>query len=196
MLKTISALATATALAAAPAFAGNVSETPSEPVINTPAPMPAAPRSPNWTGFYGGAQAGYGSVDTNRSGSDEDIIGGVTGGYDYDFGQWVVGGGVDYDFADIDAGANNSLEEVFRAKARAGYKIGRGLLYGTGGYALANTGTAGTDDGWFVGGGYEHMITEQFSVGAEALYHEFDSFNNSGTDIDATTVQARALFRF
>jgi hypothetical protein len=40
------------------------------------------------------------------------------------------------------------------------------------------------------------MITEQFSVGAEALYHEFDSFNNSGTDIDATTVQARALFRF
>ncbi|MGX0878141.1 outer membrane immunogenic protein [Roseovarius sp. MBR-154] len=196
MLKTISALATATALVTAPAFAGNVSEPAPEPVINRPAPVPAAPTSPNWTGFYGGGQLGYGSVDTSTSGSDEDIIGGFTGGYDYDFGQWVVGGGLDYDFADIDAGANNALEEVFRAKARAGYKIGQGLLYGTGGYALASTETAGTDDGWFVGGGYEHMITEQFSVGAEALYHEFDSFNNSGTDIDATTVQARALFRF
>jgi opacity protein-like surface antigen len=196
MLKTTTALAAVTALLAAPAFAGNVSEPAPEPVIDTPAPVPAAPASPNWTGFYGGAQLGFGSVDTSVSGADEDIIGGFTGGYDYDFGQWVVGGGLDYDFADIDAGPNNALEEVFRAKARAGYKIGQGLLYGTGGYAIANTQTAGTDDGWLIGAGYEHMITDQFSVGAEALYHEFDSFNNSGADVDATTVQARALFRF
>jgi opacity protein-like surface antigen len=150
----------------------------------------------DWTGFYGGLQAGIGITDTNRSGSDEDVIGGFTLGYDHEFGQWVLGGGLDYDFADIDAGPNNSLEEIFRVKARGGYKIGRGLLYGTGGYAVANTETAGTDDGWFIGGGYEYMVSDQFSVGTEALYHEFDSFNNSGTDIDTTTIQVRAIYRF
>ena len=40
------------------------------------------------------------------------------------------------------------------------------------------------------------MVSDQFSVGAEALYHEFDSFNNSGTDIDTTTIQVRAIYRF
>jgi len=150
----------------------------------------------DWTGFYGGVQAGIGIADTDISGSDTDIIGGFTLGYDHDFGQWVIGGGLDYDFADIDAGPNNALDEIFRVKARGGYKIGRGLLYGTGGYAVANTETAGTDDGWFIGGGYEYMVSDQFSVGAEALYHEFDSFNNTGTDIDTTTIQVRALYRF
>ena len=80
MLKTTTALAAVSALLAAPAFAGNVSEPAPEPVIDTPAPVPAAPASPNWTGFYGGGQLGFGSVDTSVSGADEDIIGGFTGG--------------------------------------------------------------------------------------------------------------------
>ncbi|MDT8326555.1 MAG: porin family protein [Roseovarius sp.] len=152
--------------------------------------------SANWTGFYGGVQAGIGFVDTNRSGNDEDIMGGFTLGYDHDFGQWVLGGALDYDFADIDAGPNNAIENIFRIKGRAGYKIDRGLFYGTGGYAIADTDTAGRDDGWFLGGGYEFMVSDQFSVGTEVLYHEFDSVNNSGTDIEATTLQIRAIYRF
>ena len=80
---------------------------------------------------------------------------------------------------------------MFRAKLRAGPKIGRGLLYGTGGYAWADTDNIGSDDGWFIGAGYEHRVTDQFSLGGELLYHEFD-----GGDIDATTLQARATFRF
>lgn len=174
-------------------------DTPS--VAGTPMAVSSQSRPPfggtvDWTGFYGGVQAGIGFVDTNRSGTDEDIMGGFTLGYDHDFGQWVLGGALDYDFADIDAGPNNAIEEIFRVKARAGYKIDRGLLYGTGGYAIANTDTAGSDDGWFIGGGYEYMISDQFSLGTEVLYHEFDSFNNSGTDIDATTLQVRATYRF
>ena len=164
--------------------------------VSTQSRPPFGGTTVDWTGFYGGVQAGIGIADTNRSGSNTDIIGGFTAGYDHDFGQWVIGGALDYDFADIDAGPNNAVEEMFRVKARGGYKIGRGLLYGTGGYAIANTETAGTDDGWFLGGGYEYMVSDQFSVGAEALYHEFDSFNNSGTDIDTTTIQIRALYRF
>lgn len=40
------------------------------------------------------------------------------------------------------------------------------------------------------------MITETFSLGGEVLYHEFDNINNTPVDVDATTVQARATFRF
>lgn len=79
---------------------------------------------------------------------------------------------------------------------RGGYKIGRGLLYGTGGYAWADTDALNDDDGWFVGGGYEHLVTDNIAIGGEVLYHQFDDFGNTGADLDATTVQARATFRF
>ncbi|MBQ0751788.1 MAG: porin family protein [Roseovarius sp.] len=152
--------------------------------------------SANWTGFYLGGQLGFGSVDSDLSGNDEEVIGGFTLGYDYDFGRWVLGGALDYDFADITAGPGTSVEEIFRVKLRAGPKIGNGLLYGAAGWANADTDNAGSDDGWFIGAGYEYLISSQFSVGAEVLYHEFDNFNSTGTDIEATTAQIRATFRF
>ena len=61
---------------------------------------------------------------------------------------------------------------------------------------MADTDNLGDEDGWFAGGGYEYLVTDNVSVGGEVLYHEFDDFDNSGTDVDATTVQARATFRF
>lgn len=197
MLKTTTALMTATALMAAPAFAGNIQEPAAEPVIAAPV-APSVPTSPNWTGFYGGAQLGYGNVDTDLAGINGDgLIGGLIAGYDYDMGNnWVIGAGVDYDFADIDLGPAATLENIFRAKARAGYKIGNGLLYGTGGYAWADTDNVGDDDGYFIGAGYEHMLTQNLSLGAEVLYHQFDDFGTTGTDVEATTVQARASLRF
>ena len=197
MLKTTTALMTATALMAAPAFAGNIQEPAAEPVIAAPV-APPVPTSPNWTGFYGGAQLGYGNVDTDLAGINGDgLIGGLIAGYDYDYGNnWVVGVGLDYDLADIDLGAAASLEEVFRIKSRLGYKIGNGLLYGTGGYAWADTDNLGDDNGYFVGAGYEHMVTQNVSLGGEVLYHKFDNFGTAGVDVDATTVQARAAFRF
>jgi len=194
MFKTTTAIATVAAFMAAPALAGNVTEPAPEPVVAAP----PAPVTPDWTGFYGGGQLGWAWVDTNVGGVDgDDIIGGIVAGYDYDFGNWVVGGGLDYDFADVDlSGTNVALENVFRAKLRGGYKIGRGLAYGTGGYAYADTNNLGSDDGWFIGGGYEHLVTDNISVGGEVLYHEFDNFDGSGIDVDATTLQARATYRF
>ncbi|MFN3208386.1 MAG: outer membrane protein [Roseovarius sp.] len=192
-------IAAALALGAAPALAGNTTPpledtTVAAPVAPAPAPVNVGP---NWTGFYGGAQLGYGDVDTNVSGGDDGVIGGLTAGYDYDLGRFVVGGGLDYDWADIGV-ANNAatLENVFRAKLRGGYKLGNGLLYATGGYAQADTDNFGSDDGYFIGGGYEHMITQNFSMGGELLYHEFDNYSGTATDVEATTLQVRGTYRF
>lgn len=150
----------------------------------------------DWTGFYVGGQLGVAFGDADFASSDESVIGGVTLGYDHDFGQWVLGGALDYDFTDIDIAPGSSLEEIFRVKVRAGPKIGRGLLYGTGGYAYADSDNMGDEDGWFIGGGYEYMVNDRFSVGGEVLYHEFDSFDGTDNDVDVTTVQVRATFRF
>jgi len=156
--------------------------------------------SPNWTGFYAGGQLGYANVDTDIANVDGDgFIGGLTAGYDYDLGNWVVGAALDYDWADV--GLSNvpetTVDSIFRAKLRGGYKLGNGLLYATGGYAMADTNNLGDEDGYFVGAGYEHLITESISLGGEVLYHEFDGFNTvPNTNVEATTVQVRATFRF
>ena len=97
---------------------------------------------------------------------------------------------------DIDLGVAADVEEIWRIKFRSGYKIGQGLAYGTAGYANADTDVLGDDDGYFIGAGYEQRLAPNFSLGGELIYHEFDNFNSTTTDIDATTVQVRGTFRF
>ncbi|MEX0366643.1 MAG: outer membrane protein [Ruegeria sp.] len=162
-----------------------------------PAGSALAQSSGDWSGFYAGGQIGYADVDTNVAGVEGDgLIGGLVVGYDHDFGDWVLGAGLDYDFADIEVGTAATLENVLRVKARGGYKIGDGLLYGTVGFADADTDTLGSDDGYFIGAGYEMLVGGGLSVGGEILYHEFDDFNSSGVDVEATTFQIRATYRF
>ena len=180
MKRALTLLAAGTAIAATPALAGGYDKPQPEPIVVVPAPVD---QSPDWTGFYGGAQIGYADVNTNTPGVDgDDLIGGLTFGYDYDFGNWVVGGGLDYDWADVTLAPGLSVDNVFRAKLRGGYKIGNGLVYATGGYAIADTSTMGDDDGYFLGAGYEHLVANRFSIGGEVLYHKFDNFN--GTLVD------------
>jgi opacity protein-like surface antigen len=162
----------------------------------TLAAAPVVAQTYNWTGFYGGVELGYAHVDANPGPSDDGFIGGFLVGYDYDLGNnFVVGAGADLDFPDISLGALD-VNKVFRGKVRGGVLIGPGLAYATGGYAWADTNIAGSDNGYFIGGGYEYRINQNFAFGTEVLYHDFGSFNNSGSDVDATTVQVRGIFRF
>jgi hypothetical protein len=197
-MKTLLAVTVATVgLLTNPALAGSTQAPAPDPIL---APATIAPSGPDWTGFYLGAQAGYADVEANVPGiSGDGVIGGIIAGYDYDFGTFVIGGGLDYDFSDINiatAPPALTLENVFRAKLRGGYKIGDGLLYATGGYAQADTDLLGSEDGYFIGAGYEHLISDQFSIGGELLYHEFDSYGGTAVDVDATTFQLRGAFRF
>lgn len=186
---------------AAPAFAGSAAPAAMEPMIEAPAPV-AMTMGRDWTGGYGGLQLGYADVGTSDDDlGGDDLIGGLTAGYDWDFGNFVFGVGVDADIADIDVGTvvglgDLTLDRVYRLKARGGYDLGNGLLYATAGGVGADVDGLGYDTGYFVGAGYEHMVTDTVSLGGEVLYHEFDDFKDSGVDVDATTFQIRANYRF
>lgn len=197
LTRTMIAAFGATALAA-PAFAGSADPAPMEPMIQAPAPV-AMSMGRDWTGGYAGLQLGYADVSTSVDGLDgDDVIGGLTLGYDWQFGNFVAGVGVDADLADLEVGdpVAATLERVYRLKARAGYSLGDGLLYATGGGAGADIDGFGYNTGYFVGAGYEHMVTNNISLGGEVLYHEFDDINDSGIDVEATTFQIRANYRF
>ena len=88
-----------------------------------------------------------------------------------------------------------SVDNIARLKLRGGYDMGPGLFYGTLGAARAYT-SVGNDTGWLVGGGYEHMLTNNVTIGGELLYHNFKNFAGTGADVDATTLQIRSTFRF
>ncbi|MGB8623553.1 MAG: outer membrane beta-barrel protein [Paracoccaceae bacterium] len=185
----------ALALTASPALAGNMNPPPEQPVVMSPAPAPVM-TGWDWTGGYVGAQLGYGNINTKNTNADGNgVLGGIHAGYNYDFGRFVLGGEVDIDGTNIDLNGDN-VNSISRLKLRGGYDLGRTLIYGTTGVAYADVKNAGNDNGYLVGVGAEHMVTDRFGVGGELLYHRFDNFNGTGNDIEATTFAARATFHF
>ncbi|MDG1129490.1 outer membrane beta-barrel protein [Seohaeicola saemankumensis] len=192
--RTLIAALSASALAA-PAFAGSAAPAAMEPMIEAPAPVAIA-AGRDWTGGYAGLQLGYADVSTNLAGvGGDDVIGGLTAGYDFDLGNYVLGVGLDADITDLAVSPALTLERVYRLKVRGGYDLGNGLIYATAGGVGADIDGLGYDTGYFVGAGYEHMLTDNISLGGEVLYHEFDNFKSTA-DIEATTFQVRANYRF
>ena len=177
-----------------------------EPVVAAaPAPVPApvvvAPTGRDWTGFYAGGSLGYGSVDVD--GIDGDFNGMTYGGhagYNYDFGSYVVGaeldGALTNDFENDGAGLE--LDQVLRAKLRAGYDAGIFLPYVAAGWAQATVGTAGDDlkdDGYFYGFGVDYAVSDAITVGGELLRHEFEDFDGVA-DVTADTAALRVSYNF
>ena len=135
---------------AAPAFAADMPAR-----TYTKAPVYTAPEVVyNWTGFYigghlGGAFAGNNSLE----GSGGRFLGGVQGGFDYQFAtNWVVGAEAQYSWlANNNSGVlfpgstlvtsnNNQLGSV---TGRLGYTWGPALLYAKGGYAWRDNNNIG-----------------------------------------------------
>jgi opacity protein-like surface antigen len=186
-------------LFASPAFAADAIMSP-EPA---PAPVVTAPAF-DWTGFYVGAQLGYGwaGSDNGTLGADDSadgIVGGPHVGYNYDLGNWVVGAEIDYDFTDLDFGAGDQIKGIGRGKLKVGADLGRTLIYGTGGVAYTNAQVAGDDAndwGYTVGAGVDFAATDHVIVGAEYTYNKFDDVDSTGVDFDAHTFTARVGYKF
>ena len=178
---------------ASPVFAGSLADPVPEPVAV--APVAVVNTGGDWTGFYAGAQLGWLDANPDLVPGGDDFIYGLHAGYDYDFGLFVLGAELDYDAGDIDiAGGTASIDDVWRAKLRAGYDLGNTLIYATGGYAEVDT-SIGDGDGYFGGIGVAYRVSDNFTVGGEILGHKFDSIGGV-TDADATTATVRASFRF
>ncbi len=141
-MRTTALILAMTALAT-PALAGGPTTPVVEPEI-VPAPMPVAAPSADWSGFYAGAQLGYGDVDSNGGGLDGNgELGGVHAGYRWDLGTTVLGVEADWDAANVDLGGTaGELDSVARLKFSAGADLGRTLVYATGGAAQAKARSA------------------------------------------------------
>ncbi|SEM82350.1 outer membrane protein [Palleronia pelagia] len=191
-LLTVSAAAI---VAASTAFAGGI-ETAPAPVAPL-APLP--PVSIDWTGAYAGTSLGYGTGDIGTLSDPSGEIAGVFAGYNVDFGNTVVGAELDLNAANIDDEPIAFIDRVHRLKVKAGYGTGAALFYGTvgGAYASGEVGGASvSDNGYLYGVGVDYAVSDRFHYGLELLRHEFDDFDNSGVDVDATTLQARFGYRF
>ncbi len=185
----------------APAFAGGLTE----PVIAPPVAAPViiaapAPVSADWTGFYAGAQLGFGRLSSDAVADDgEGATYGVHAGYLYDLGNIVLGAELDYDMTDVAFTTPAvDLDSVARLKLRVGYDAGAFQPYVVAGAAQADVSGAinGTSDGAFAGLGVDYNLTDSIRLGGEVLAHQFDDLAGSGVDVEATTIGIRASYVF
>lgn len=207
-------------LAAGPAAAGGFAQ---EVVVPPPAAPAAVPDLPapasDWSGPYLGAQLGFGdtiSVDTLGQLDDAEDDGSLLGlhaGYRFDFGRMVAGAELDWDrtritlrenaaeAGDFDVDDVVELDSVARAKLTLGFDAGRLLPYVTAGVARAAQSSEFLDvedsvDGSFLGLGAAYAISDRFSVGVEALRHDFEDMPEDGLDTDLDTLTLRGSFSF
>lgn len=177
----------------------------SEPVA-APAPVPVAAPAPvstgrDWTGFYAGGSLGYGALDVpGVDGDFEGLTYGAHVGYNYDLGNFVVGGELEAAFTNdfVNDGTDLELDQVLRAKVRAGYDAGVYLPYVTAGWAQATVDGGAADledDGYFYGLGLDYAITDDVILGGEVLRHEFEDFDGAG-DVTADTFGLRVSYNF
>jgi len=183
---------------AAPAAAADI---PPRPYAKAPAyTAPAVVY--NWTGFYiGGHVGGAFAGDNSLLSSDARFMGGVQGGFDYQFSQsWVFGAEAQYSWlpshnngvlfpaGTLVTGSNNS--QLGSVTGRLGYTWGPALLYAKGGYAWRDSNNIGVTiagtpqafttsgnrkDGYTVGAGLEYMFAPNWSAKAEYQYYDFGS---------------------
>lgn len=176
--------------------AGSPAPAPVEAPIAVPAPVVVAPGF-DWTGFYVGGQLGYGDLSGGGY-SPDGMLYGVHAGYNYDFGNWVLGGEVAHNWADVKA-TDFDMDRLTELKVKAGFEAGTTLFYGTIGAAWADATIAGTgysDNGYLAGVGVDMPFGSNWIGGIEAVYHDFSDFDGTGVDLDGYSVKAKVSYRF
>ena len=159
---------------------------------------PAEVQVYNWTGFYIGINGGggFGRSDWDSIGSSFDVSGGLVGGtvgYNYQFGQAVVGVEGDIDWADINGTTNTACpfgckttdNWLSTVRGRLGYAADRFMPFITGGAAFGDirastpgfAGASNTEAGWTVGAGLEFAIAGNWTAKAEYLYVDLGKVN-------------------
>ena len=138
-----------------------------QPRPYTKAPAYTAPQVVyNWTGFYVGGHVGGAFAGNNSlQGSDARFLGGVPGGFDYQFApNWVMG--VEAQYSWLPNSNNNGVlfpggtlvtsntDQIGSVTGRVGYTWGPALLYAKGGYAWRDGNNLGGVGGWRAGGLY------------------------------------------
>ena len=203
-------LASVAALGLVAAGAASAADLPSRKgPVAAPVYVPAF----TWTGFYVGANAGYGWGNVNASstwagrtvaiGDTDGFIGGGQIGYNYQMGQFVLGLEADLQAADLSTGSNAFGDRVKTdyfgtVRARVGVAFDRFLPYITAGWAYGNVKSSFSDlagniysndkshtGGYAVGAGLEYAVTNNIIAGVEYMYVDLGEKNvlNTGVKI-------------
>ncbi|MDP3341254.1 outer membrane protein [Frigidibacter sp.] len=228
-LPLLAAIGTTLAL---PALAGGLTEPVYEAApVYAPAPIVA---TPNWAGGYTGVVLGYAddTVDiTDDLGVSPDDqpnpkggLAGLTGGYNFQSGNWVYGVEADIAATDLsdkgtfDASTDEydvDVSSMATLRGRVGYDMGRWMPYATAGiaaakadYAFESAGATLYDDdntmtGYSAGVGAEYAINDKWSAKGEYLYTNLEGrFKADGAgpsadvDHEIHAVRAGLNYRF
>lgn len=155
--------------------------------------------SPGSCGGAAGSSVPSGGCDDDSNG----VEGGGRIGYDFQFGNIVVGAVAEYSGVSAEDSVTSysttpafyvferNLENLAALRARVGYAYGPALLYATGGAATGemtnrfyssnaqNSFTATTDDdqadGYQAGGGIEYALASNLSVTGEYMYTSLEA---------------------
>lgn len=201
-MKRLLTLATAVILAGAvlPAAAANLSPPPPSPAM--PTAIPAYVFS--WTGPYAGLTTGYRWSDVKPGGDANSFVGGVYGGYNYQFGNGVVAG-IEADVLygngrDRDLGFTLRQDWEGSARARVGYAMDRFLPFITGGIAFTGvdaSAAAGksskTLTGWTAGAGLEYALTDNIAMRTEYRYADYGKTNFGLAGVPKTGLDDHSL---
>jgi outer membrane immunogenic protein len=165
-----------------------------------PPPEPVPAPIYNWTGFYIGGHLGAGFTTSSFFDSTNGrFLGGVQGGADYQFGNWVLG--IEGQYTWTDQGTNSVVifpsgitvsdrnSNLGSVTGRLGLTWGAALLYAKGGVGFRDgndafvrsrlTGlpvafaSSSDDTGYTVGGGLEYLLSPNWSAKIEYQYYNF-----------------------
>lgn len=203
------------------------------------APVPGYARPFSWNGVYLGIQAGYGWANTealsapylgayNQSYnySSSGALGGVHGGFNWQFSNIVLGVETDLEASGISGGGTGSLgaghatsiDWMGSLRGRLGYAMGQTMLYATGGwayggvtidksanaYATPYVGYSDWRSGWTVGAGIEHAFTSNITARIEYRYTDLGSIDFTSpsagvadhSSVTSNAVRAGLSFKF